>query len=271
MRKLRLGVVPYLNVLPLLEGLDEAFPRENRVFATPRELAALLAAREVDVATLPLYEALRAGSYSLVPGCAIGCDGPVRSVMLYAKRPVAEITTVLLDRGSLTSVHLAQVLFADLLRIAPACETSAEPLGAGFDFEASPYDAFVVIGDAALGLEGRFPHALDLGAAWKELTGLPFVFAAWTVRDGMQLSPQESAAFAAARRRGEERIDESARANSASPEDAARRAADFREAICYEFGPRQERAVAEFERRLRRLGLLEGTPAQSRGTQTVGA
>lgn len=209
MKPLTLGLVPYLNILPLLEGLDEHFPEENRIRATPRELAALLAAGEVDIAVVSTFEGLRsAHRLRLIPGAGICSHGPVRSVQIFSKVPPAEMRSVLLDRASLSSSHLAQVVTRRHLGIVPEFRLSTEPFAAEFDWRGAPEDAFLAIGDTALRWEGTFPHALDLGQAWKEMTGLPFVYAGWFVREGVELSARQIAAFAEARARGERRIGE---------------------------------------------------------------
>lgn len=261
-RPLRLGVVPYLNVLPLLEGLEEHFPMENRIRATPRELAGLLAAGEIDVATLPVFDGLRShGRYGLVPGAAIACDGPVRSVSLFSKVPLTEIKSVLLDRSSLTSVHLVQILAAELLEIAPHYKTSNEPIHADFDWRNAKQDAFLVIGDVALEWEHQFPWKLDLGEGWKKLTGLPFVFAAWWTREGLILSTDETEAFAQARRRGQSSVADIARRQSTNSEEAAELQRYLSEAIRYNLGPREMEALNLFEQKLKTAGLL---PAESK-------
>ncbi|MBI5153937.1 menaquinone biosynthesis protein [Candidatus Poribacteria bacterium] len=258
-RPLRLGIVPCLNVLPLLEGLDAQFPVSGWVRATPRELGGLLAAGEIDAATLPIYDAFRAGTYRLIPGSAIACDGPVRSVQLFSVKPLSGVRRVLLDRSSLTSVHLARILVHDLLRIAPECETSPQPILSDFDLAGSGFDAAVVIGDTALrwDIDHRFAHRLDFGKAWLDLTGLPFVFAAWVARGGLELDERDLRAFDKARRLGESSI----------PAIAAREAERFGFApaeveaylagsIQYALGSRQLEAIEEFRRRLVSLRIL---------------
>ncbi|HMX61687.1 MAG TPA: menaquinone biosynthesis protein [Candidatus Sumerlaeota bacterium] len=202
-RPLRLGVVPYLNVLPLLEGLDADYPKTNWLAATPRRLAELLAGGEIDVAMVSIFEALlHADKYRIVPGVAIGCDGPVRSVALHSKVPLKEIKTVLLDRASLSSANLVQILCRELLNIDPQFHVSENPFAPGFDWKTDSHDALLVIGDTALAWEHAFPHRLDLGMGWKELTGLPFVFAAWVAREGLEVSRDEVNAFVKAKDRG---------------------------------------------------------------------
>lgn len=195
-------------MLPLVEGLDESFPEANRIRATPRELAALLAAGEVDVALVSTFEGLRsAHRLRLIPGAGICSNGPVRSVQLFSKVPPREIRSVLLDRASLSSSHLSQIVTRRHLRIVPEYHLSTEPFAPEFDWRGAREDAFLAIGDTALRWEGTFPHALDLGAAWKEMTGLPFVYAGWFMREGVDLTPDQAGAFAEARARGEQRID----------------------------------------------------------------
>lgn len=209
MRPITLGIVPYLNTLPLLEGLDKVFPRSNWVRATPRELAGLLAAGEVDVAQVSVFEGLRlADRYRMVPGAAIGSNGPVRSVALYSKVPTPEIQSVLLDLSSLTSTHLLRILLREIYGIEPKMEDSRRPVPADFPWQNDPHDAFLVIGDVALRWESDFPYKLDLGEAWRLHTGMPFVYAAWWVRDGVALTEAQVTAFRRAREQGEASVEE---------------------------------------------------------------
>lgn len=210
MKQPSLGIVPYLNVLPLLEGLSESIPRGQWIAATPRELAGLLANDEVQVALVSTYEGLRrADVYTMIPGAGIGCDGEVRSVALCSRVPFEKIRRVQLDRASLSSTHLFRILAAELLDIDPEYVVSDTPLGSGgADDFGLEFDACVVIGDTALRWEHHFPHRLDLGAGWKELTGLPFVFAGWWARRDFVLTRDQVEAFADARRRGEQSIPE---------------------------------------------------------------
>lgn len=266
-RPLRLGVVPYLNVLPLLEGLDAHFPKAHWIPATPRRLAELLAASEIDVAMVSLFEALlHADKYRIVPEVAIGCDGAVRSVALHSKKPLKEIRTVLLDRASLSSANLVQILCRELLGIDPQFQVSENPFAPDFDWKGDSHDALLVIGDTALAWEDAFPHRLDLGTGWKELTGLPFVFAGWVVREGLELSRDEVAAFVKARDRGLK--------NALAIADRYVAGAGFKwmtrestrdyltNAIKCGFGERQREALMLFREKLINHGLLRGDVAE---------
>lgn len=254
----RLGVVPYLNALPLVEGLSASIPESHRILATPRELAGLMASGELDIALLPTFEILRGGPFSLIDGCSIACDGAVRSVQLFHRVPVGDIRRVLLDRSSLTSVHLARVLMADHWKIDPKCDTSEAPLAGDFDLEASGYDAAVVIGDAALDLAARGVPGQDLGEVWKTHThGLPFVFAAWAVRPGYRVSSEMVAALVEARALGERNVYDIAKAHAAEHGRSVRDAVDYlSRSIRYRLGLREFDAVERYREALVRHGLL---------------
>lgn len=197
----RLGIVPYLNVLPLIFGLEDSFPPHLWRRATPRDLATQMARGSLDVAILSTIEGIARG-YRLVPGAMIGCRGPVRSVALYSKVPIDKIRSIVLDRASLSSSALLQIIARQHLRITPEYVTSSHPFTPNHDWHHDPHDAFMAIGDTALAWERVFPHRIDLGRAWLEMTGLPFVFAGWWLRDGVCLTEAQIREFAHARSRG---------------------------------------------------------------------
>lgn len=259
---LRLGVVPYLNVLPLIEGIEACFPPVLR--ATPRDLAAMLASGQIDAATLPTFDLLRSG-HVLLPGCAIACDGRVRSVQLFSRVPLQDVRRVLLDRSSLTSVHLARILWRELLGIEPEAATSAEPIAPDFDLAASGFDGAVVIGDSALAWERRFPHALDLGEGWKRLTGLPFVFAAWVARAGADVPAAAIDALCACRDRGERSVEAIARRHAPGEAAVADLVDYLSRAIRYRLGDSEIAAMELFREKLLAHGMLDAaTPLMRR-------
>src|ERR1035438_3457260 len=156
-----------------------------------------MARGELDVALIPMIEYFRAGTYSLVPNIAIASDGPVLSVTLFSRVPWGAIRRVALDEGSRTSAALAQVLLRKKYGVQP--EVCPLPLDrAAEDADA---DAVLLIGDRAMHacLPG-FRFAFDLGQEWHDWTGLPFVYAAWAVRDGVELGSVLDALVEAKRR-----------------------------------------------------------------------
>jgi chorismate dehydratase len=186
---LRLGRIAYVNCYPVYGAIDRGIVPVGAelVTGTPSELNELLAAGELDVSVVSAVEYARnAASYHLLPDLAITCDGPVRSVALFARRPVETLSggTILISASSRTSAYLLQLLCQDLWHVQPKfAEARAE--AADLDALAGlPHDGVLVIGDPALILaaRGAYPYRYDLGESWKRWTGLPFVFAVWAAQ-----------------------------------------------------------------------------------------
>jgi chorismate dehydratase len=188
-RPVRLGRIPWINTFPVYGAIDRGLVHvgADMVSGTASELNDLLAAGELDVSVVSAVEYARnAAAYHLLPDLAISCDGPVRSVKLFSRRPVTELhgATVLLTASSRTSVLLLELLCRHRWKVTPRFATvraEAVDLASLGEF---PHDAVLVIGDAALLLaaSGRYQVEADLGQEWKEWTGLPFVFAVWAAR-----------------------------------------------------------------------------------------
>jgi chorismate dehydratase len=188
---MRIGRIGYINCAPVYGAIDRGVvalpPNAELVTGTPAELNDLLIAGELDVSVISAVAYARhAKDLLLLPELAISCDGPVRSVALFSKRPVGQLDakTVLLSASSRTSVALLDLLCRDVWKIEPKfaeARAEAQDLGA---LAALPHEAVLVIGDAALALaaRGAYPHRYDLGDEWKQWTGLPFVFAVWAAR-----------------------------------------------------------------------------------------
>jgi chorismate dehydratase len=132
--------------------------------------------------TVPVVELARIPHLVVVPGLAIGSLGNCRSVLLLARKPLAEVRRVALDPDSRTSNALARILFAEVWGVAPEYVVGPRDLPSALD----EHDAVVRIGDKALFEpipEGTTAH--DLGGAWTARTTLPFVFAVWAARRGV--------------------------------------------------------------------------------------
>ena len=181
MSAVRLGAVSYLNTKPLVHGLEANPDLFSVRFDVPAQCAALLHEGRIDLGLIPAIEYLR-GDYRIVPGVAIGSNGPVASVAVFSRVPLERIQTLAMDISSRTSVALTRILCARHWDIAPKL-TPAEP-----DVRAmlTRADAALIIGDPALHIDARAQGLLklDLGEQWHAMTGLPFVYAMWTGRDG---------------------------------------------------------------------------------------
>jgi chorismate dehydratase len=184
----RIGAVGYLNARPLTWALDRSPERWQMRYDVPSVCAALLHAGDVDLGLIPTIEYLHSADYRFVPGVAIGSRGPVASVALYTRVPVDRIRSIALDTSSRTSVSLIRVLCRHRFQIEPAFVAHPPDLAAMTE----QHDAGLLIGDpafdsdhAALGLQ-----KVDLGEEWTAMTGLPFIYAAWTGRAGL-LRPEQ--------------------------------------------------------------------------------
>ena len=157
---MRVGRIPYINCYPVYGGIDRgmvAMPGEL-VDGVPTALNRAMAHGELDVSVISAVEYARdATKYLLLPGLSICCDGPVRSVVLFSKRPAAELTgrRVLVSRSSMTSVALLELLFDSVWDARPTFIPSNAELTDVARFGEEAHDARLVIGDAALHLWSR--------------------------------------------------------------------------------------------------------------------
>jgi chorismate dehydratase len=198
-QRLRVGAVSYLNTKPLIRHLPALAPEIDLVLEVPSRLATELAAGRLDVGLIPSVEFFRGQRYTILPGASISSFGPVMSVKLCSKVPFNRIQSVALDEGSRTSVALMTILLRHLFGVRP----SVSP----FPLEATPEsldtDACLIIGDRAMKVaDGAYPFTLDLGYEWSRWTGLPFVFAFWSVREGVEVPETVLEAFARAKEAG---------------------------------------------------------------------
>ncbi len=179
----KIAAVSYLNTVPFIYGLRSAEElHASLVLSPPSQCAADFLSGVADLALVPV-EAIRTMPDARVVGSyCLGAAGNVRTVELVSDVPLAEIKTIYRDCHSVTSARLVALVCDELWGIAPRFE----PLS---DYtlidRRRPGDAFLLIGDKVFGYEGRFPYVYDMADAWCEMTGLPFVFAAWIARNGV--------------------------------------------------------------------------------------
>jgi chorismate dehydratase len=195
--RIRIGAVNYLNTKPLIHELAELAPDAELRLEVPSLLADQLHRGQLDVALIPVIEYFRHGGYRVVPDLAIASNGPVLSVTLFSRVPWKDIRRVALDEGSRTSAALTQIL----LRKRHGAQPEVLPLPLDRAAEDIDADAVLLIGDRAMRacLPG-FAFAFDLGQEWHDWTGLPFVYAVWAVRPGVDLGPVAEALHEAKRR-----------------------------------------------------------------------
>lgn len=251
---LRIGCVPYLNAKPLIEWFhsDDCDVVAEVGYAVPSQLARQLDAGRLDAALLSTFHLFERPELAVIHDVSIGADGPVKSVRLFSRVPYPDIHSVALDTSSLTSVALTRILLAEQYGLEPAYVSHAPDLAAMLE----ACDAGLIIGDLKL-FTSPARHVLDLGEAWKALTGLPFAYALWLARRDAPL-PQLTDALGRARAWGEARLDALADKWAACMNLPLDRVQDyFFHVMQYDLDARKQQAVEEFRARSEAHGLVK--------------
>ncbi|MGC2185866.1 MAG: menaquinone biosynthesis protein [Terriglobales bacterium] len=180
MRRLRISAISYLNTAPLMWDFEhgDAGSAFDVSYTVPSRCASDLAAGSADIGIIPAAAYASIPGLAILPRVAIASKRPVRSILLVSKVPLEQIRSVALDTSSLTSVALTKVLFAKWWG-AGRTFTSMAP---DIDKMMEAHDAGLVIGDPALKIDRSRYLTHDLAEEWIRLTGKPFVFAFWAVR-----------------------------------------------------------------------------------------
>ena len=252
--KLRLGIVPYLNVQPMVYGLQEICPQLTLMHDHPSILNRLLNEGAFDVGILPVFAAF-AENRAIYPGPVIASQGEVYSVLIVSRRPIEQLRAVRRDANSLTSNALARVLLANYWK---ADLEEKQPLQ---DINDLPEDeGQVLIGDRAIRQHDQWAHVYDLGQAWREWTGLPFVFAAWIGRTGLQMNGLRSA-LESMLETNMARLEEVALSHHSLQDiDLALRVWYLKDCLSFTFGEQEQQAIVRFHQECKRLNLT-GTDA----------
>jgi predicted solute-binding protein len=255
----RLGAVNYLNVRPLVYGLEARSDVRLR-FDVPSTCARLLAEGEIDLGMVPSITYADRPGDRIVPGLCIGSDGPVASVALFTRTPVRDIRRVALDTSSRTSAALVRIVCRRMFDIAPEFRPHGPEIASMLDVA----DAALLIGDPALFFDAPSGvEKIDLGALWSEMTGLPFVWAFWSGRpDAADASTVAVLQQAAAT--GGHHIEEIARAYvAATPERIPLAARYLRENLVFTLGAREQQGLETYYREAANLGLVSAVPEPS--------
>jgi chorismate dehydratase len=243
-KRLRVGVVSYLNTKPFLYGIKRSglMERVELIEAYPSKIAAMLQNNELDLGLLPVAVIPQIPNAKMITNYCIGAIREVASVAIFSEVPMDQIQTVILDYQSRTSVNLAKILLRDFwkqsVEFLPATEN--------FQNQIQGTTAAVVIGDRALEQRMISAHCYDLATAWIEHTGLPFVFAAWVANK--DLGEDFEDAFNMASAFGLKHIDEVVAENPYPVYDLKEY---YTKNISYELDPAKRKGMALF------LSLME--------------
>ena len=185
----QIGCVAYLNSKPLIDGLEDLTDPVVRL-DVPSALLADLEQGEVDIALCPVIDYFRSNRpLVVVPVGCIASDGPTQTVRIFSKTPVDSITQIHADIDSHTSVALLRVILNRLHGIDPQV-VAFDARQKTADDQTQPPEAMLLIGDKVVNQapsDEAYPYQLDLGEAWKGLTGLPFMFAVWMAQTDTDL------------------------------------------------------------------------------------
>ncbi|MGB7347062.1 MAG: menaquinone biosynthesis protein [Pirellulaceae bacterium] len=251
---IRIGAVSYLNTKPLICGLRDRLNGVGELSLNlPSRLADDLAAGRLDVALIPSIEYFRGLDYTVISDAAIACRGPVWSVRLLSRIPIRKIKRLALDEGSRTSAAMVRVLLSEMHGLSP--ETI--PLPIDQTPEAVDADAILMIGDRAMHPEhGIYEEIWDLGDRWCRWTELPFVFAMWVARAGVNTTGLAEI-LQASRDEGLASLETIASSEAATHgltnEDLHRY---FVENLHFQLGPGERAGLAAFQQKAKTLGLI---------------
>lgn len=181
----RVGSVPYVNARPLVSSLEAPDSGVSVEYAVPSRLPALLDSGAADAILVSSIEYLRRPDMAICGHVGIVSKYRVCSVRLFSKVPFEKIKTLALDRASMTSNVLGQILLREKYKVYPEvtlCDSDQQAMLAN-------HDACILIGDLGMDAPSHGLHVMDLGQDWTDLTGLPFVWAVWLSRNDPKLAP----------------------------------------------------------------------------------
>lgn len=276
MDPIRVACVQYLNTAPLVEGLDK-LEGLTLLPAVPADIGPMVERGEADLGLASIIDAANPRvPMAIVPAGMIGCDGPTLTVRLFSSVPMDKVTQLCADADSHTSVALARVLLAEQFGVRPqvvafnAIERVALRGSSVRQDEDGWPETLLLIGDKVVTHSPpavRYPHQLDLGEAWKTLTGLPFVYASWMCRaetletdDGRRRIGLAAAMLDRQRRHNATRLDwlvHKWAPKARWPIDLAQRY--IGELLRYEVGPREREAVGRFFELCTSHGVIDAT------------
>ncbi len=265
---LKIGRIEYANCTPLFTVLENNFDCTDYQFVNgvPACLNAMLSRGEIDLCPSSSFEyGKSADKYYLLPGLSISSIGAVKSVLLFSRIPIEGLDNhaIGLTAESDTSVNLLRIIMTRGYGFANRFERTALPLREAL----GSFSALLLIGDAALRerMNSQDLYVYDLGEMWRELTGLPFVFALWIVtREAAEKKAAEVRALAArlleAKRLAYDSYGEIA-AGCREREWIGRDAlVDYWQTISYDLTPLHITGVRRFFGYAKELGLLAREP-----------
>ncbi|MCJ2163083.1 MULTISPECIES: menaquinone biosynthesis protein [unclassified Pseudodesulfovibrio] len=266
---LRLGKIGYLNVLPIYHPLETGLIENDFAISSgpPSELNRLMDDGLLDLSAASSIEYARhPEKYYLIPDIAIGSRGPVQSVLLLCRRPMEKLsgTTILVSAQTHTSAALLRILLTKHWKIRTDFTTGNASLALK---NGERPEAILAIGDEALNLRYHpdYPHRIDLGEAWRELTGLPFIFGVWLVQRNSWIRNRAAlekgvCQLQQGKRWGVDHMSEvcvmAAEESCLNDEEMC----SYFDGLVYDFGEEEQRGLKVFYENLLESGLIKQVP-----------
>lgn len=177
MKKIKVTAVSYLNTKPLLYGIfkSDIADEIDIQLDIPSVCAEKLLRGEADMGLVPVAIIPHIKNAQIISDFCIGTNGAVKTVCIYGEVPIQEMKAIYLDFHSRTSVELTKFLLQNYWKHSPMLLNSKE----GYIDKIKGNTGGLIIGDRTIGMDQKYEYVYDLGSAWKDHTGLPFVFAAW--------------------------------------------------------------------------------------------
>ncbi|WP_022660839.1 menaquinone biosynthetic enzyme MqnA/MqnD family protein [Paucidesulfovibrio longus] len=267
--RLKLGKIGYRNVLPIYHPLEQGLvPHELEIVSgVPAELNEMMRRGELHLSANSSIEyARRSERYLLVPDLAIGCHGPVQSVLLLSRRPVRELAgqSILVSAQTHTSAALLRLLLARRYKVEVRFESgdATSMLARG-----DKPEAILAIGDEALELRRHpdYPHLYDLGQEWLEWTGMPFIFGVWIILreawDANRIALENAVnQLLRAKQWGQEHISELCGLASCGSSLDALEMCSYFNGLSYDLGDKEKTGLERFFALLSESGIIESAP-----------
>ena len=258
---MQIGTVPYCNAFPLIHFLPEYLPRAVISEWFPSAMRRQLVEQKLDLALMPVAELMLIPNAKIISNCCIACNGEVRSVLLFSRKPIEQILTIALDTASRSSVTICEVILRHFYGIMPEkyrLERNQHP-------DTCRTDAFLIIGDRALACQpsGDWRYRYDIGDLWKEKTNLPLVFAAWIGTSPQIEDSAVAEALQASRDRGVQQLeavlDAKERQGILLPLEGKQILDYYRHAIVYTMGESECAGLQRFFDLVRRSNIFSGS------------
>jgi chorismate dehydratase len=255
LKKIKVGAVTYLNTRPLIYRMQEEnfLLKHELILDYPSKLAAMLKNGELDVALVPVALLPELSEYHIVSDYCIASDNEVASVCLFSEKPLSDIKRVYLDYQSKTSVALLKILFKQHWKLEVEWLTAKDE---SYIDQIKEDTAGLIIGDRALQFRERFAFRYDLATAWREMTGLPFVFAVWVSSNPLSL--EWITEFNRVQLSGLQQLNILAGETSSIPYDLH---TYYHHNISYEFDEYKQQSIRLFLQNIPELRLRTGNPA----------